>query len=833
MSELALQLIAENMKTPSAFLDLGNCGLTEVPDEIGELVWLEELILGNGSLVTRSHHDDSGYCWQGKTSWHESKNIEKENNILQLNPVLKQLKNLKYLWLSGNRNLTDIGLLTNLNALQKLDVSYTQVSDLSTLLSFFERGEHIIYVEDCPLTNPPEAIVKQGNTAILNYFKEKQQQGTDHLYETKLLIVGAGGAGKTSLVRRLYQPEKELPTPEESTKEILIHQHPFKLPTGRKFRLNVWDFAGQEKYRPTDTFFFTQRSLYVLLDDTVNNDRTVHDEGFKYWLEAVDVFSHGSPVLLFQNQRAGRSKDIDFKGMQQKFNVKAFYAGDLKQSNAADGLREAIELYAKQLPHIGEALPAKWINIRAEIEQQTQLYPTISLNDYFKLYEKHLPFDRTKALHLSRYLHDLGVFLHYQDHELLIRTVILQNQWAIEAVFTVLNDESIKAKLGRFNNQDCERLWQHSDYADKHLELRALMEEFELCYVLQDSQPKTWLVPQLLASSKPENLNNWAAVGDLVLRYRYEFLPKGMINRLMVRKHLLVPHPELAWLTGVLFERTIIRSERDIRTEGDGKKIKVTTQVLAELSPQGNEIIFRARGVERKELLSIVSSDLETLNATFKGLAEKVTELIPCCCSVCKTKSEPEAYEKKCLLKRKQDGKQTIECPDSYENVNVLELLDGIKLDPARKTMKKIFISYSKHDNEHKDKLIKFLAPLRDNDKIVTWHDRDIQAGEEWGERIQEELNNAEIVLYLVSANSLATAYIQKVELPLIEQRSQAKQCKLVPVIVDFCDWEESWVAKYNALPAKGIPVTNSKHWINENQAWLEVIKGIKLIVSD
>ena len=43
MSELALKLIAENKKTRSPFLDLGNCGLTEVPQEIGELVWLEEL----------------------------------------------------------------------------------------------------------------------------------------------------------------------------------------------------------------------------------------------------------------------------------------------------------------------------------------------------------------------------------------------------------------------------------------------------------------------------------------------------------------------------------------------------------------------------------------------------------------------------------------------------------------------------------------------------------------------------------------------------------------------------------------------------------------------
>jgi len=144
----------------------------------------------------------------------------------------------------------------------------------------------------------------------------------------------------------------------------------------------------------------------------------------------VDFFSQHSPLLIFQNEKGGRSKAIDLAGIKAKFeNVKDCYSGNLEHKNAADKVRDAIEFYAKQLPHIGEELPAKWINIRAEIEQQAEQKPTISLDDYFALYEKHLPLDETKALHLSRYLHDLGVFLHFQDDELLSQTVILQNQW--------------------------------------------------------------------------------------------------------------------------------------------------------------------------------------------------------------------------------------------------------------------------------------------------------------------------------------------------------------------------------------------------------------------
>ena len=351
MSQLALKLIEENKKTRATFLDLGNCGLTKIPYQLAELEWLEEL----------SFADD----WYDDDRRHQSKNSGKYNNISELsggfrqfkkpNSVFYHLKNLKKLWLNGNEKLSnitplaslvnlqtlvifdtqinDVSALASLVNLQTLDISYTQindvsalaslvnlqrlyinntqVSDLSPLLAHIKRGlavklkgdyEGGIIVENCPLTNPPISIIKQGNGAILNYFKEKEIQGVDYLYEAKLLLVGEGGAGKTSLLRRLYQPEKPLPQKNESTKGIMIYRHAFKHNNGGDFYLNVWDFGGQEIYHATHQFFLTQRSLYILLDDTRKDDKTIHDANFKYWLEVIELLSNNSPVLLFQNE---------------------------------------------------------------------------------------------------------------------------------------------------------------------------------------------------------------------------------------------------------------------------------------------------------------------------------------------------------------------------------------------------------------------------------------------------------------------------------------------------------------------------------------------------
>ena len=338
------------------------------------------------------------------------------------------------------------------------------------------------------------------------------------------------------------------------------------------------------------------------------------------------------------------------------------YRGNLEHPGTADSMRQAVEYFAQRLPHIGEDVPAKWVAIRQDLEDLAQSQPYISLNEYFKVYDRHLDSDRDKALKLSQYLHDLGVFLHFQQPPELRRTVFLQNQWVTDAVFRILDDEEVKSQRGRFTLADCDRLWSNRGYADKDVELRALMVRFELCYRLPDTDMETWLVPQHLSPSKPPELSDWDRIGDLMLTYRYEFLPRGLVSRLIVRMHRFMTQPDLCWSSGALFEH------------GE-------TQVLVETTVRGNEIALRSRGPERKALLSVIASDLDALNNSFEGLKDKVGKWVPCICDTCAQSTTPEFFAHKSLLKHKRDHKLTIECPESYADVNVLELLDGLKLE--------------------------------------------------------------------------------------------------------------------------------------------------------
>ncbi|MEL6816403.1 MAG: COR domain-containing protein, partial [Cyanobacteria bacterium J06598_3] len=666
------QLTSLNLTSNS----VGGAGAQAIAEHLGQLTSLDLFNNNVGAAGAQAIAEHLGQL----TSLDLSDNYVGNKSLTAIG---QNLTNLITLNLRRNNQIAAIDPLSQLS-LSTLNIANTGVADLSPLKPLILAGLPVkwsdspwegpgIYVRDCPLTYPSPEIVQQGPEAVLNFFQEAEAQGLEQLFEAKLLIVGEGGAGKTSLLRRLFLPDMDLPPEEATTRGIDIHRHEFPMPNGRTFRLNTWDFGGQQIYHATHQFFLTKRSLYVLVDDTRSDNRSIHDEGFRFWLEVVETLSEASPLLIFQNEKGDRSKTIDEAGIKGRFpNVKDIHKGNLEHPDAANSLCEAVEHFAKQLPHIGENVPAKWVAIRNDLKDLAQTKSYISLSDYYALYKRHLEFDEGKALKLSQYLHDLGVFLHFHEPRELRRTVFLQNQWVTDAVFCILDDEQVKAQRGRFTLTDCDRLWSDQGFADKEIELRALMIRFELCYRLPDAPTATWLVPQHLSPSKPPALSDWASTDDLMLTYRYEFLPRGLVSRLTVRMHRFVTQPDLCWANGAVFSH----GETQVLSHGE-------TQVLVEITLRGNEIALRSRGPEKKALLSVIASDLDALNNSFQGLKDKVSKWVPCICDTCASLKEPALFEQKRLIERKQLGRGTIECPTppDYNIVSVLELFDGMNLE--------------------------------------------------------------------------------------------------------------------------------------------------------
>jgi hypothetical protein len=137
----------------------------------------------------------------------------------------------------------------------------------------------------------------------------------------------------------------------------------------------------------------------------------------------------------------------------------------------------------------------------------------------------------------------------------------------------------------------------------------------------------------------------------------------------------------------------------------------------------------------------------------------------------------------------------------------------------------KVFISYAHKDEAHKDSLIEHLATLRRNKIISEWHDRDIVAGQNWKDQISENLEQAELILFLVSSTFLASEYCFDVEFGRALAKHEEGSAQLIPIIIRSCDWKTTNLGPFQGLPTDAQPVTT---WPDQDAAWLNVVDGIK-----
>lgn len=148
--------------------------------------------------------------------------------------------------------------------------------------------------------------------------------------------------------------------------------------------------------------------------------------------------------------------------------------------------------------------------------------------------------------------------------------------------------------------------------------------------------------------------------------------------------------------------------------------------------------------------------------------------------------------------------------------------------------MKQIFLSYSRNNANEKKELIKHLSVLKDNGLIREWNDEDIIAGDFWEQVIIEKLNSADIVIFLVSAEFLASDYINKVELKYSIQRYNNNEVSIFPVILNHCLWEYTILKHFQVTPQLNGKIKPISEWPDKNKAFYIVsLELLKLLNKD
>src|SRR5438128_5859961 len=101
-----------------------------------------------------------------------------------------------------------------------------------------------------------------------------------------------------------------------------------------------------------------------------------------------------------------------------------------------------------------------------------------------------------------------------------------------------------------------------------------------------------------------------------------------------------------------------------------------------------------------------------------------------------------------------------------------------------------IFYSYSHRDERLRKQLEDHLSGLQRRGLIASWHDRDIDAGTEWKTQIDTRLQNAQIILLLISGSFLASDYCYALEMTAAMERHKRGEARVIPIILRPCLWQ-------------------------------------------
>jgi internalin A len=817
-------------------LNLGPNRIRKLPESLWQLVGLKELNLLGNQLCNLPEQI-------GQLTSLETLYIDR-TQLTELPSAIGQLTNLKNLFAFGNflkrlpeaichlKRLRLLSLFDNqlselpenigqLTELKRLHLENNRLKALPYSLRSLESLTHVFLHGNSELGIAAEILGPTWEEIFESLFSTQPANPADildyhfrlkrPLLEAKLILVGRGSVGKTSLVNRLVHNTFGK---EKKTEGIKITGWDVSLSGGEQAHLNVWDFGGQEIMHATHQFFLTQRSLYLLV---LSGREGKEDQDAEYWLKLIESFGGESPVLVVLNKQREHLFDVNQRQLQGKYQfIRGFLKTDCDDCLGIDELNRRIKEEISALPHLRDGFPSEWFTVKDRLPRLRKNF--VSFDQYRKVCRRlHVKSEAQQNL-LGRYLHDLGVMLNFREDERLQDTHVLKPRWVTEGIYTILNTPQLAKQRGELRVRDLRGILPDKEYpAHMHTFILDLMKKFELCFTFPDSDTH-YLIPELLDIQEPEAAAEFKPAECLNFRYKYEVLPEGLLPRFIVRTHGLI-EDEHRWRTGV-----ILRFE-----EG---------RALVKADVVDKKIFIRVTGQAeaRRRLLAVIRSDFERIHADLKFKPE---ELVP----LHEHPDESVTYDE--LLVYEQNGMKTFPkvAGKKVIQVDVQELLNGVDLAGTRRREDRrlelaemreepirVFISYAHKDERFRLALEPHLKLLQRQRLIATWQDRLIKPGAEWADVIDANLEHAKIILLLVSADFIASDYCWEIEMKRALERHEKGEARVIPVIIREAKWDTAPFAKLQAMPEKGRAVDL---WRKKDEAWRSVADGIEKVAAE
>ncbi|WP_238845843.1 leucine-rich repeat domain-containing protein [Nostoc edaphicum] len=648
-------------------LHLDGNQITQIPEAIANLTNLRELYLGSNQItqipevianltnLTQLDLSDNQIT-QIPEAIANLTNLTQldlsDNQITQIPEAIANLTNLTQLDLSDNQITQIPEAIANLTNLTQLDLSDNQITQIPEAIESLLKLE-TLDLRGNPLPISPEILGSFDNVGsvedIFNYLRLLRSGEVRQLKEAKLLLIGQGSVGKTSLIERLIRNKYDKNQPQ--TDGLNVETWNVQV-NSKDIRLNVWDFGGQEIYHATHQFFLTKRSLYLL----VCNCRTSEEENrIEYWLKLIESFGGQSPVIIVGNKKDEQPLDINRKALREKYpNIQDIIETSCQNNIGIDELRAAILQQIANLKEVYDLLPLTWFEVKQQLESMPQDF--ISYNRYIGIcHENKIPEEQNQD-QLIDLLHRLGLVLNFREHPILRDTNVLKPNWVTEGIYALLSDENLKTQTkGIFTPADLIRILDPERYpTQRHGYLIELMKEFELGFALE-CYPPQFLIAGLLPKDQPDETELQGET--LEFQYHYKVLPESIISRFIVNTHEKI-HNQIYWRSGVMLqyqENNEIYNIARIKADPEDKKIFIT---------------ISKRQETRRLFLGILRDVFQKIHKTLPNL--EITEWVP----VPGHRNHPPLdYQE--LLGLESMGVLEYPIGKLKININIRQLLDG------------------------------------------------------------------------------------------------------------------------------------------------------------
>lgn len=516
-----------------------------------------------------------------------------ETQVSDLSPLsgLSQLKSLSVV----RTPLTDIQILSKLKNLIDLRLIDINIDDLcplcglSNLVELDLRGSTIPYfpfellwlpklealhLEEAHCFNLPSELTYEYEALpdLRNYHTELQKNAYTS-YQAKVITVGNGRVGKTSVLKALFQLGAFDPL-EDSTHGIRLFHTTVPLPSEQAdAKLMLWDFGGQELYHATHRIFMESRALYLLIWDehTEQNlgEEAVQLQGktyffrnfpLSYWLGNIRALSQFAKIIVICNKADDGREHFPtvLLDLQSQYKITSFFSVSAKTGFHIPDLFQHVQTQLEQMHEMGMQMPLSWKKVQDQLSA-IQDQPYIHFTTYRNICtEEGLSED--SAYTLLRFLHHSGFVFWHERY--LNDQIVLDQKWALDAIYTLLDRNSwYKVLKGKalLKYSELAECW--SEYPEEQVELfLEIMQSCELALKIEDkpySHDPYYLIPEFLPDQPALAVaQTWENAAGPIFHFRFQhhFFHSALMQRFIVRSARLAKSYDLLWRSGIMIK---------------------------------------------------------------------------------------------------------------------------------------------------------------------------------------------------------------------------------------------------------------------------------------